>query len=129
MARVDVSSRDLARLLDFAALTREVGWSDADLTPLLDGVADLVDCDFVTITVIDPDPARAWCVASPSGHMTSELFEVFATHANDHPYVQYLAETGGTDPARLSDLGSMRTFRRTALFTDHFRPLMRTAAA
>lgn len=123
MARVDLSNADLHRLLDFAALTREVGWSDDDLRPLLQGVTELVRCDFATITVIHPDPARAWCAAYPSGHMTSTLFDAFTEYAADHPYVQYLSRATHPEPARLTDLVPMTRFRQTALYHEHFRPL------
>lgn len=123
MARVDLAGADLRQLLDFATLTREVGWSDTDLRPLLDGVAGLVPCDFVTITLIHPDPAQAWCSASTPSPMTADLFDAFTRYADDHPYVQSLAQIEHRQPARLSDLASVARFRQTALYLEHFKPL------
>lgn len=116
MARLRES--DLAKVLDVLHAAGEVEGAVAFPRPVLEALHELVPCDVVAFheRSSQADPTRVY-VGEPVGPLTADVREACRRLNHEDP----LRPTHG--PCRLSDLVSLREFRRTKFYNRVHRPL------
>jgi DNA-binding CsgD family transcriptional regulator len=105
--------RDLDRAAGTAAI-RDV---------LLARMPDLVACDTLAFGTVDLITMRVLDVADTADAVNGANVPDFERHAGDHPSIRASVRDDDQRVARLSELVSMRAFRRTGLYRGFYRPL------
>ncbi len=123
-------TRSVKAILGLISDAESAGSVEAYHTELLAALAAGFGCDVVNFNEFEtaarpdsPGTPTAACSTSPltepAGAVPPELCTAFVRHALDHPLIRQHA-TGDCSAHRLSDLTSMRTFRRRPLFGEFF---------
>jgi DNA-binding CsgD family transcriptional regulator len=118
-----LSSADLRR-----ALVAAGEWHEATTLSELAAVAvtslhELVPCDGVGWNEVDLEAGEVRAVTSPVEYFVPEHVAALNRLIDQHPIVNYVAETGDQTAMMISDLVSVREFHELEIYTDFFRPL------
>jgi DNA-binding CsgD family transcriptional regulator/GAF domain-containing protein len=121
--RMRLRHRRLEALLDCVATIEH---SEPAKVPAacMTAVAGLVECDSVTYNEVDPaGRSISWLVEPADAVDLPDGAAIFAAHMHEHPLIAHHARTPTAGALRISDLITLREFRRTALYQEFFGPL------
>jgi DNA-binding CsgD family transcriptional regulator len=90
---------------------------------LAEGVRELVPGEPVSFNVVDLRNGGGEIVFDPPEALTPQLAESFYAHAGEHPLIRLHEARGVSEPHVLSEVASLRRFRRTALYSEVLGPL------
>lgn len=117
-----VSTTDIRAVL--AAADDLLPARDSDQLPvrILETVAALVDCDFLTYNAVDLSTGSA-TIHSTGPAPEPQAAHDFAAHAIENPALAHQQLTRDLTPVRISDFITTRQFRRRAIYELVYRPL------
>ena len=91
---------------------------------VVERVAKLVPSDVVTLNEVDPVAGRVLYAVEPEAYeMPAEAPAILARHADAHPLIRYVAETGDGSAHRISDFVSRAEFQASPLYELLYREM------
>jgi DNA-binding CsgD family transcriptional regulator len=117
-----LSGADLRAALEFVRRISAARDPDEFAEATLAGLMELVRCDYSSYVETNPAAGRAMALTEPREAMFPEVPEVLARNLDEHPLVQYYAETGELRALKMSDFLAHREFVRTKLYDELFGP-------
>jgi DNA-binding CsgD family transcriptional regulator len=113
---------DVRPVLDFLWRVRSPASPVAFVELLLQGMKSLIPCDLITYNEFHAPSRTIRSTVLPTSVLPPGGTTPVTRHYRDHPLLVYQLRTGDGRPRRLGDVGSMRIFRGTALFSEVYRP-------
>ena len=117
-----LGATDLRAAVDFLWRMRTMTSRGAFVAAALQGLKSLISCEVVSYNEFDAASREMRTAALPASVLGPEITTPFTRHYRDHPLVLHQLQTGDGTPRRITDMGSMRVFRGTALFSEVYRP-------
>ena len=90
---------------------------------VLQDLKALIPCDIVSYNEFHAAPPMINTTTLPKSVLPPESSAAVTRHYRDHPLLLHQLRTGDGSPRRITDMTSMRMFRRTALWSELYRPL------
>jgi DNA-binding CsgD family transcriptional regulator len=91
---------------------------------VVESVARLVPSEVVTLNEVDPVAGRVIYAVEPSSFpMPEDAPAILAGHADSHPLIRHVAETGDGSTRRISDFLTQDEFHATALYELLYRSM------
>ena len=113
---------EVKTVLDFLWRVRRTTDLAAFVGVLLQGLKTLIPCELASYNEFHAASRTIRTTAFPTSVLPPEGTTAVTRHYRDHPLLRHQLQTGDGNPRRLTDVGSMRVFRGTALFSELYRP-------
>jgi DNA-binding CsgD family transcriptional regulator len=120
--RHTLSGADLRAALEFVRRISNSREPDEFADETLSGLRELIRCDYASYVETNPVAGRAMAFTEPREAMLAKAPEILARNLDEHPLVQYYAETGELRALKMSDFLTRRRFLRTRLYGELFGP-------
>src|SRR5579871_6233815 len=115
---------DYRSALETLNIVARVEGPDEFARAVVERVAELVPSDVVTLNEVDPVAGRVVYAVEPETYeMPPQAPEVLARHADAHPLIGYVAETGDGSAHRISDFLSRDEFHASLLYELLYRDM------
>ncbi|HWE82465.1 MAG TPA: helix-turn-helix transcriptional regulator [Gaiellaceae bacterium] len=117
-------SSDYRGALETIQLVTRAGDSAEFARLVVERVAKHVPSDVVTLNEVDPVAGRVRYAAEPEAYaMPPDAPAILARHADAHPLIRYVAETGDGSARRISDFLSRAEFHASSLYELLYREM------
>jgi DNA-binding CsgD family transcriptional regulator len=117
-----LSAAEVRSVLDFLWRVRRTADVSSFVGVVLQGLKSLIPCELVSYNEFHAASRAIRTTALPTSVLAPEGTSPVTRHFRDHPLLLHQLQTGDGSPRRLADMGSMRIFRGTALFSELYRP-------
>ena len=118
----NLGGAEVKAVVDFLWRVRAPASAAGFVNAVLEGLKRLIPCELVSYNEFHAASRTIRTTALPASVLPPKRTAPVTRPYRDHPLLLHQLLTGDGQPRRITDIGSMRVFRGTALFSEAYRP-------